>query len=103
MRQFSVGMLFPLRCEIKAIVMISMTDFREASYEKKCDMVTHASNYIASRTLADCKVYLYHSGDFFIEVYYSPNRQSVLMIHAFNDANGLVPYTTDVLLTEFGF
>jgi hypothetical protein len=83
--------------------MIRMNDFRDASYEEKCDWVAHSSNYIANRILADSKVYLYHSGDFFIEVYYSPNYKSVLMIHAFNEVSGLLPYTEGVLLTELGY
>ncbi len=78
--------------------MRTLNDFREASYEKKCDWVTRSSNYIASRTLVDCKVYLYHSVEFFIEVFYSPNHQSVLMIHAFNDVNGLRPYIENISL-----
>jgi hypothetical protein len=98
----SIGMVFPLQAENKLTFMITLNDFREASYEKKCDLVTHSSNYIANRILADCKVYLYHTGDFFIEVYYSPNYQSVLMIHAFNDANGLQPYIDGFSLAELG-
>jgi hypothetical protein len=78
--------------------MISLKDFRYASFEKKCDVVTCNSNYITMRVLKDCKVYLYHTGKFFIEVYYSPTHQKVLMIHAFNDAASLEPYVETVSL-----
>jgi hypothetical protein len=80
--------------------MISLKDFRHSSFEKKCDLVTCHSNYLTMRKLADCKVYLYHTGEFFIEVYYSSVYQKVLMIHAFNDAPGLHPYVEDVSLAD---
>ena len=80
--------------------MISLKDFCHSSFEKKCDMVTCYSNYVTVRKLVDCKVYLYHTGDFFIEVYYSSVHQKVLMIHAFNDLAGLQPYVEDVSLAE---
>jgi len=80
--------------------MISLKDFRYASFEKKCDMVTCHSNYMTMRLLGDCKVYLYHTGKFFIEVYYSSTYQKVLMIQAFNDLPGLDPYVEAVSLTE---
>jgi hypothetical protein len=80
--------------------MISLNDFRYSSFEKKCDVVTGYSNYITMRQLGDCKIYLYHTGEFFIEVYYSPAYQKVLMIHAFNDTPGLHPYADAVSLAD---
>jgi hypothetical protein len=85
----------------KPVEMISLNEFRYSSFEKKCDLITGYSNYITMRHLGDCKVYLYHTGKFFIEVYYSPGYQKVLMIHALNDATGLVPYVEAVSLAEF--
>jgi len=82
--------------------MISLNEFRYASYEKKCDLVARCSDYIAMRRLAGCKVYLYHTGEFFIEVYYSPHHQAVLMLHAFKETEGLEPYTEGVSLSELG-
>ena len=82
--------------------MVSLNEFRHASYDKKCDFVARCSDYIAMRILADCKVYLYHTGEFFIEVYYSPNHQSVLMLHAFKDTDSLEPYAEGVSLAELG-
>jgi hypothetical protein len=80
--------------------MISIEDFTYSSFEKKCDVVTAYSCYITLRRLGDCKIYLYHTGKFFIEVYYSPEYEKVLMIHAFNDAAGLEPYTDTVSLAD---
>lgn len=80
--------------------MISIEDFTYASFEKKCDVVTGYSNYITQRKLGECKVYLYHTGEFFIEVYYSPSYQKVLMIHAFGHALGLEPYAEMVSLAD---
>jgi hypothetical protein len=83
--------------------MLSLDDFRVSSFERKCEVVTAYSNYISMRLLGDSKVYLYHTGDFFIEVYYSPTYKQVLMIHAFNDLRSLEPYAEKVLLGDLGF
>jgi len=83
--------------------MITLDDFRVSSFEKKCDVVTTRSTYITMRILGDSKVYLYHTGYFFIEVYYSPTYKQVLMIHAFNDLMSMEPYIEKVSLTDLGF
>lgn len=80
--------------------MISLDDFKYASFEKKCDVVTTKSDYLTMRKLGNCKIYLYHTGEFFIEVYYSPTYKKVLMINAFNDAAGLLPYTEAISLED---
>ena len=88
---------------MKANDFFTIEDFRQASFEKKCDVVTTQSNYLVTRTLGNCKVYLYHTGEYFIEVFYSPIYKKVLMINAFNDADGLIPYAEKVTLGALGF
>ncbi len=80
--------------------MITLEDFKYASFEKKCDVVTSFSNYLTMRKLGDCKIYLYHADDFFIEVYYSPVFKKVLMINAFKNAEELMPYVESVSLAD---
>jgi hypothetical protein len=80
--------------------MISIDDFKIASFEKKCELVTSQTTYITSRCDEEKKVYLYHSGKFFIEVFYSPLFKRVIMIHAFNDMNNLLPYAESVSLED---
>ena len=80
--------------------MITLRDFKCATFEQKCDVVTTQSDYITMRKLGNCKIYLYHTGDFFIEVYYSPTYRKVLMIHAFNNADSLLPYAEAVSLDD---
>ncbi len=80
--------------------MITIEDFKYASFEKKCDVVTSQSTYLMTRVLGNCKVYLYHTGEFYIEVYYSPVYRKVLMINAFNDTEGLLPYAEMVSLAD---
>jgi len=81
-------------------VMISIDDFKIASFEKKCDLITSNTTYITSRSDEAKKVYLYHSGKYFIEVFYSPLLKRVLFIHAFNDQKNLLPYAESVSLGE---
>lgn len=84
------------------LFMLTLDDFRISSFEKKCEVVTAHSNYISMRVLGDSKVYLYNTGEFFIEVYYSPSYKQVLMIHAFNDMRSLEPYIDKVSLEDLG-
>ena len=80
--------------------MITLEDFKFASFERKCDVVTTSSNYLTVRKLGDCKAYLYHADDFFIEVYYSPVYKKVLMINAFKNVENLMPYVESVSLAN---
>jgi hypothetical protein len=80
--------------------MITIEDFKFASFERKCDVVTSHADYLLMRKLGNCKIYLYHTGEFFIEVYYSPTYKKVLMINAFNDGAGLAPYAESISLSD---
>jgi hypothetical protein len=83
--------------------IFSIDDFKRASFEKKCDVVTTQSNYIVTRTVGNCKVYLYNSGNYFIEVFYSPIYKKVLMINAFDDMESMLQYAEKVSLNVLGF
>lgn len=80
--------------------MFTINDFKEASFESKCDWVVTHADYLAMRWLADCKVLLYHSDSFFIEVYFSTTYKRVLMINAFHDTNQLMPYVESISLDD---
>ncbi len=80
--------------------MIPLDDFLYSSFEKKCDVVTLASQFVVGRKLGDCRIYLYHTGEYFIEVYYSSVYKKVLMINAFNDALNLEPYLETISIAD---
>jgi len=80
--------------------MVTIQDFRVLPFEKKCDLVTYNGQYLVFRLLGECKVFLYSGGEFFIEVFYSPKYQKVLMINAFDQLIGLEPYLELVSLTD---
>lgn len=80
--------------------MISINDFEVTSFEKKCEMITSQTSYIAMRCEYEKKIYLYHSGRFFIEVIYSSLLKRVLHIKAFNDQRNLLPYADGVSLND---
>jgi hypothetical protein len=50
--------------------------------------------------MGDCKVFLYHADNFFVEVYYSTKYQKVLMINAFEEQRGLEPYLDKISLAD---
>jgi hypothetical protein len=80
--------------------MLTLQNFRVMPFEKKCDVITFSGNYLAQRTLADFKVILYYAEGFFIEVFYSPVYQKVLMINAFEKPVGLDPYLDKISLSD---
>lgn len=84
----------------KQPLMVTLQNFRVMPFEKKCDIITFYGNYLAQRTLADCKVFLYFTEGFFVEVFYSPKYQKVLMINAFEKAIGLDPYLDKISLAD---
>lgn len=84
----------------KTPTMLTLQDFRVMPFEKKCDVITFYGNYIAQRSLADCKVFLYFTEGFFIEVFYSPKYKKVLMINAFEKPIGLDPYLDKISLAD---
>lgn len=83
--------------------LLSIQDFKECTFDQKCDIVTIYSNYIMHRTLPHGKGYLYHTGRFFIEVIYSSVYKKILMIHAFNDPKLLEPYGETISLADLNF
>ena len=80
--------------------MNSINDFKIASFEKKCDFITRDTDFIASRSLGDVKMYLYHTSTFFVEVQYSVPFKKVICIQAFNDLKSLDSYAEEVSLTD---
>jgi len=80
--------------------MMRLNDFRVMPFEKKCDVITFHGSYLMQRPLADCKVFLYFTEGFFIEVFYSPKHQKVLMINAFDKTTGLKPYLDRISLED---
>lgn len=80
--------------------MLSIHEFRFMPFEKKCDIVTYEGQYLMFRQLGDCKVFLYNTGDFFVEVYYTTKYQKVLMINAFESTRGLEPYLDKISLAD---
>jgi hypothetical protein len=91
---------FSLRRNATIYAMISIDDFKHASFEKKCELVTSSTTYVTSRTDDNKKVYLYHSGRFFIEVFYCPLHKRIIFMHAFNNVNNMLPYTESVSLED---
>ena len=82
------------------LFMVSLQDFRVMHFEEKCDLVTYTGQYLMHRFLGDVKVFLYHVDGFFIEVFYSPRYQKVMMINAFDHSIGLDTYLETVSLTD---
>ncbi len=80
--------------------LLSIENFKEYSFDKKCDIVTMHSNYIMHREFPNGKAYLYHTGTFFIEVLYSSLHRKIQMINAFEDVRMLHSYAETISLVD---
>jgi hypothetical protein len=97
---YKSGMQFLIDRVSNTLIMYTLQDFRIMPFEKKCDVITFNGSYLTTRVLGDCKVFLYHASEFFIEVFYSPKHQKVLMINAFDKIIGLDPYLEKISLVD---
>jgi hypothetical protein len=79
---------------------MTLEDFQVASFEKKCGWITGNSSYLTCREYDKIKTYLYHTGDYFVEVHYSVKFKRVTRIGAFQDVESLWPYAETVSLDE---
>ena len=81
-------------------MVLTLDDFRTMPFEKKCDVITFQGNYLIHRVIGECKVFLYHTNEFFIEVFFSTTHQKVLMINAFDNPKGLDAYLDKISLAD---
>jgi hypothetical protein len=81
---------------------LSLQDFRVMPFEKKCDVITYAGQFISYRSLGECKAFLYHTNGFFIEIFFSTAHEKILMINAFDEIVGLNPYLEQIHVDELG-
>jgi hypothetical protein len=79
---------------------LSLTDFKNYSFEQKCEVVTIYADYIMHREFPKGKAYLYHANSFFIEVVYSSVYKKILMINAFEDLTQLGLYADTISLAD---
>ena len=80
--------------------MMTIESFSVSSFEKKCEWVIKNTTYLTSRETNDNKLYLYHTGQFFIEVRYSSRQKRVEWIQAFNNADELTTYAESITLED---
>lgn len=80
--------------------MISLNEFEQADFDKKCDVITAYSDYLTTAKFADTCLYLYYVSGFFVEVMYSTQNKRVVMISAFENSDRLALYVEDVSLTD---
>lgn len=80
--------------------MITLKDFQILPFNKQCDFITVFADYLIYRIELDTKYYLYHMGDFFVEVCYAPYEARVKQINAFKSIHQLEPYLEDIGVTS---
>ena len=78
--------------------MTTLADFGTMTFEKKCDVITFGAAYLTYRTVGKTKVFLYFADGFYIEVFYSSQTATVLMMNAFDNVVGLEPYLDAISL-----
>ena len=80
--------------------MITLTDFQELPFDKKCDFITVFADYLVYLEKDDRKYYLYYMEDFFVEVCYAPLENRVVGITAFENLDRLESYLEPVDISD---
>ena len=80
--------------------MISVNDFRQLTFDKKCDFITVFADYLAHIDRDDKKCYLYSMDGFFVEVSYHSTEKRVTGIHAFQSLEKLDDCLENVSLVD---
>lgn len=68
--------------------------------ETRAELVGQHGRFLAIRTVMNCSVVLYHMGEFFAEMWYSPEDNQIAMVHGFNNKELLEPYLDIINLEE---
>lgn len=78
--------------------MLTIKEFQELDFERKCEVVTFDMNYMSHRSIGNLRIFLYDAGDFFVEVFYSNAEHKVIGFNAFNSSRNLEPYLDKISL-----
>lgn len=79
---------------------MELEDFRQLSFERKCDMITFGASYLCHRRQGDHKIFLYDAEAFFVEVLYSVSNGKVTGFNAFHQMHWLEPYLDMISLED---
>lgn len=74
--------------------------FEGFSFDKKCDVIISASQYIETRYHGGHAFHLYYLSNFFIEVCYDIQQKKVKSLFAFQDTDRLLQYVDSIDLVE---
>ena len=80
--------------------MITLYDFNKHKLDGRAQMAWDHGTYIALRCEEPHSVALYHMGEFFAEVWYSPTDNKIIMVRGFKSRRLLEPYAEMVDLRE---
>ena len=80
--------------------MVSYDAFCLLPHDQQLATVWTAGSFLATRWEEEDAVNLYHVGRFFVEVYYDPAANAVLLTRAFTSREGLLDYTPSIGLED---
>jgi hypothetical protein len=77
---------------------MNLNNFQNASLEEKAKFVWPRNHCVAVRSQGDCQIMLYHTGQFFVEVWYNAAEEHLITIRGFNDCQLLDFYLDEITL-----
>lgn len=80
--------------------MKSVNEFRLLQFGEKFSLLMQRGRYIMQRHVGGFRVFLFGVHSFFVEVFYSPKYQRVLLISAVDQLTGLEPYLDEISLKD---
>lgn len=79
---------------------MTANQFNSNSLDERTNLVWIHGEFLAVRQKYDCRVVLYHLQELFVEVWYHPESNVILMVHGFDNQACLEHYLGSINLGE---
>ena len=79
---------------------MTANQFNSDSLDERTKLVWTRGKFLATRQRYGCNVVLYHLQDLFVELWYHPEVDTILMVHGFEKYACLEPYLELIDLRE---
>ncbi|MFD3002841.1 hypothetical protein ACFS7Z_20905 [Pontibacter toksunensis] len=71
---------------------MDLSEFNYHAPHERAELVWEYGRFLCIRYKGGCSIVLYHMGDFFAEVWYSPTQNRIRLVRGFSSRANLEPY-----------
>ena len=80
--------------------MMTIKDFNQLSFERKCDFISLFGTHLISKTIGVNISHVYQLGDFFVEMWYDHEESQLLGINALSSMKALDMYLDEISIVD---